>query len=352
MSPRTPGRVASAETIHMVERSADQLTTAAYRHMEEHLDWYPKLTARERSWVGVVVQSGFASFVRWYVDPAGEDIPGTGVFADPPRALTRTITLRQTLDLLRTVVDVVEEHIPELAAPEEQAALRVAVLRYSRDSAFAAAQAYAGAAEIRGAWDARLEALVVDAVLRGEHDEDLMSRAAALGWDERGAVTVIVGDAPRGRSDRLLDRARTAAGKAGLEVLLAVQERRLVVVLGGAPDALAAAARLAPAFGKGPLVVGPTVPRLHAAGRSARAALSGGAPRPDGGKPRARSSPTICSRSASWPGTGRPGGTWRLASSRPCSRQAGRCGTRRTPSSPRAAASRPPRAPCSYIPTP
>ena len=56
--------------------------------------------------------------------------------------------------------------------------------------AFAAAEIYARAAELRGAWDARLEALVVDAVLRGETDETVLSRASTLGWhsdrDRRG----------------------------------------------------------------------------------------------------------------------------------------------------------------------
>ncbi len=45
--------------------------------------------------------------------------------------------------------------------------LREAVLRYSREVAFSAAEVYARAAEVRGAWDARLEALVVDALVRG-----------------------------------------------------------------------------------------------------------------------------------------------------------------------------------------
>ena len=65
--------------------------------------------------------------------------------------------------------------------------MREAVLRYSREIAFAAAEVYAQAAEARGAWDARLEALVVDALLRGEADDSLRSRAAALGW---GALRV------------------------------------------------------------------------------------------------------------------------------------------------------------------
>ncbi len=54
--------------------------------------------------------------------------------------------------------------------------------RYAREVAFAAATVYAQAAEMRGAWDARLEALVVDSVIRGEADESVRSRASALGW--------------------------------------------------------------------------------------------------------------------------------------------------------------------------
>ena len=56
-----------------------------------------------------------------------------------------------------------------------------AVLRFGREVAFSAATVYASAAEARGAWDARLEALVVDAVVRGEAEEVLLSRAVGAG---------------------------------------------------------------------------------------------------------------------------------------------------------------------------
>ena len=42
------------------------------------------------------------------------------------------------------------------------------MLVYAREIAFSAAQVYARTAEARGAWDARLEALVVDSLVRGE----------------------------------------------------------------------------------------------------------------------------------------------------------------------------------------
>ena len=42
-------------------------------------------------------------------------------------------------------------------------------------------------------WDSRLEALVVDAVVRGDSGPELLSRAAALSWESDALATVIVG---------------------------------------------------------------------------------------------------------------------------------------------------------------
>ena len=63
-------------------------------------------------------------------------------------------------------------------------ALIVGILKYSRDLAFTAASAYADAAKaFRGSWDSRMEASIVDAVVRGDTGPELLSRAAALDWD-------------------------------------------------------------------------------------------------------------------------------------------------------------------------
>ena len=74
----------------------------------------------------------------------------------------RSVSLQQTLQLIRVSVTVTEERI---ASKSES--LREAILLYSREVAFAAADVYARAAEARGLWDARLEALVVDSILTG-----------------------------------------------------------------------------------------------------------------------------------------------------------------------------------------
>jgi DNA-binding PucR family transcriptional regulator len=272
--PQTAVRT-SAATLQRVERAAGDLSSAATRRMETGHDWYRALSAEDRSWVGLVAQAGIAAFIAW-LRQGGDQTPVTAdVFGTAPRELTRSITLRQTLDLVRSVVDVVEQDATALAEPGEEQALREAVLRYSREIAFAAAEVYAHAAEARGAWDARLEGLVVDAVLRGEADDSMQSRAAALGWGTTTRVAVVAGSTPHGSPAGVVDGLRRAAERVGVNTLAAVQGRRLVCILGNVDDALVATGSLVDHFGEGPIVVGPTVPHLFAAGRSARAALAG-----------------------------------------------------------------------------
>ena len=266
----------SDATTRTVERSAGELATLAARRMEENLGWYRRLSAEERSQVGLVAQAGISQFIAWFRSE-GHAPSAISIFANAPQELTRSVSLRQTLDLVRTVVDVVESHVGTLAGPGDEQLLRESVLRFSRDIAFAAAEVYAGAAEARGAWDARLEALVVDAVLRGEADESMQSRATALGWGEVSHVTFVVGTTPEARASTVpaVDELRRAVRKEGVEALVLVQRTRLIAVVGGTREPLAVVGAVADLFGPGPVVVGPTVPHLFAAGRSARAALSG-----------------------------------------------------------------------------
>ena len=168
-------------------------------------------------------------------------------------------------------------------------ALRDSLLRYSREIAFAAAAVYATAAETRGAWDARVEAALVDGIVRGEAPDSLASRAAALGWDPTGPVAVVVGTRPQRRPAR---RA-TGPGSTIISALSGVQGGRLVVVLNAWPaedGALGAAPRggraallkdhpfpadLESLFGDGPIVHGPPALGLTGAVRSSEEAFAG-----------------------------------------------------------------------------
>jgi DNA-binding PucR family transcriptional regulator len=195
--------------------------------------------------------------------------------------------------MVRVIIDVVEARVDELAAPGGEAELREAVLTYAREIAFSAAQVYARTAEARGAWDARLEALVVDSLVRGEAEESLHSWASALNWSSSPVVVLVgsladQGDVPEADGSRrglsglsglsgaepAIDEIRAQARRARLDLLAGVQGSRLILVLGGTDDPLAAAERFAGRFGPGPVIAGPLVRDLRSASISARAALA------------------------------------------------------------------------------
>ncbi|MFF0271428.1 PucR family transcriptional regulator [Kribbella sp. NPDC004536] len=277
------------------------LATAAMAAMEAQLPWFAKLSAQDRSWIGLVAQSGISAFVDWFRDPEAHSSMPTRIFGSAPREFTRVISLHQTVDLVRTTIETIETTIGTLLPPADVPIVHEAIQRYAREVAFAAATVYAQAAEMRGAWDARLEALLVDSVIRGETDESVRSRASALGWTGAigttgsAEVAVVVGRAPAAETpapatggSNVVDMVRHAAREAGADALCAVQGDRLVVVLGGTSKPVEIVQKLARWFGPGPIVVGPVVKDLMAAVTSARAAVAGlravaawpGAPRP------------------------------------------------------------------------
>lgn len=270
-----PGVGGTPETQRRVREGAGLLAAAAMRRLDEDLAWYRALPAEDRSWVGLVAQAGISAFIAWYAD-ASRPPHGVGdIFASAPTELTRSISLQHTLHLVRVVVDVVESHADRLAAPGDERELREAVLLYSREVAFSAAEVYARAAEVRGAWDARLEALVVDALVRGDVDDSVRSRVAALGWSGAGSTLVLVGTTAAPIDEVRAADLRRATRRAADDALVGIQGDRLVIFLGGRGDLRAAVTALLPRFGPGPVVVGPVVQDLAECARSARAALAG-----------------------------------------------------------------------------
>ncbi|MGH3664402.1 MAG: PucR family transcriptional regulator [Micromonosporaceae bacterium] len=264
-----------AATVRNVERAAGSLATQSVARMEATLPWFRELPADQRSWVMLVAQAGVRSFVEWLRTHAETAEVSDEVFDTAPQELARSITLQHTVALVKVTIEVVEEQVPRLAAPGEERALQEAVLRFSREIAFAAARVYARAAETRGAWDARLQALLVDALLRGDTGDVLASRAAALGWSNAAPVAVAVGRSPGGEIRAVLHGLHRAARRIGVEVLGGVHGDRLIAVLGGAASPLEATRQLLSGFGDGPVVVGPAASSLDEAAESARAALAG-----------------------------------------------------------------------------
>ena len=305
MSNRPP----TEATLRRLERSSGALATRAVARMDDELPWFRAMPADRRSWVTLVAQNGIASLVEWCRDP------GQAAAADRRRVRRRApragaggrpqADRRPHQGHRRRPRGARRARWP---SPGDEDALHLAVLQFSREVAFATAHVYASFAENRGAWDARLEALVVDALVRGERSEELSGRAAALGWATSTPVVVLVGATPAGvedphaavrraarslRSEVLVGRARRPAGRRPRPATADLED---------------VAERVSEEFGDGPVVSGPVVDGLGQAGESAAAALAGlrAARRVAGGAP-ARARPTRCSPSGRWTATRWPG---------------------------------------------
>ena len=275
-----PAARTRAAMVRRLAAQAGRMSSAVVEEMEARHPWYSALGAEERSWVTMVANSGIAGFITWFADDADTALDPVSIFNVAPRSLTRKITLHQAVDLIRSTTDVVETQIGLVMPRGDRPILQTAILHYSREIAFASAEVYARAAESRVTWDDRMEALIVDAVVRADSNEDLLSRASTLGWQSQSALVVAVGAAP---DDQDLSRLRKDAEQLGLVAMAAVQGRQLVVVL--SPEATGQGAdqdaamewltQLSEHFGDGPIVVGHPVAELAKAHESAQAAVSG-----------------------------------------------------------------------------
>jgi len=276
--------------LRRLKQYSGRFSTQAVTVMQERLPFFAELEASQRASVALVVQTAVANFVEWMTDPHSNVNYTARAFELMPQDLTRRMPLRHSVDMLRVTMEYFEEVAPVLTRDEEQlTALTVGIMKYSRDLAFSAATAYADAAEARGSWDSRMEASVVDAVVRGDTGPELLSRAAALNWDTTAPATVVVGTPPLGREDRASQDVRDIAARHGRAALIDVHGTHLVAIVSGQlTQTEKVFGDLLGAFSDGPVVIGPTAPMLTAAYHSASEAISGmnavagwrGAPRP------------------------------------------------------------------------
>ncbi|QKT09183.1 PucR family transcriptional regulator [Gordonia sp. X0973] len=263
--------------LRRVKQYSGRLATEAVHSMSDHLPYFSELDAAQRASVQLVVQTAVVNFVEWIQDPEGNVKFTVEAFQVVPQDLARRISLLQTVEMVRVAMEFFEKRLPLLARDDEQLrALTESVLRYGREIGFAAASIYASAAESRGAWDSRLEALVVDAVVRGDDGPQLTSRAAALNWDSDAPATVIVGNPPPEQNVSVpltIHNTAVAHDRAALSV---VQGTILVAIVSGKIRANEPfVTELLEHFADGPVVIGPTVPDLITAHTSAVEALAG-----------------------------------------------------------------------------
>lgn len=264
-----------------VHRMTGTLTSAAMNRMEETVPWFQELTANERASVGTIVEAGVNSFVDWFGSEQIETSDVGPLFSNAPRDLVRALSLQQTVELVRTIMAVVEESVAQIAGDNRirQAYLRESLLRYSREIAFAAAEVFATAAESRGAWDARLQDLMLDAIISNEPDHTIESRAIAAGWHLDQPVCTLVGPVPQSRIpvETHIEQIRRTARTANLDVLVGIQSNQMIIVMGSSDPASFTAAStrtFLTHFGPGTVILGPTVENVKLAYQSVSPALS------------------------------------------------------------------------------
>ncbi|GLP74887.1 hypothetical protein TUM20983_19970 [Mycobacterium antarcticum] len=276
--------------LRRVKQYSGRLATEAVHVMGERLPFFAELEASQRASVQLVVQTALVNFAEWMRDPRGDVGYTAEAFALVPQELTRRIALRQTVDMVRVTMEHFEDAVPMLGRNADQkTALTIGILRYSRNLAFAAASGYADAAEARGAWDTRMEANVVDAVVRGDIGPQLQSQAAALNWDATAPATVLVGFPRPGRAEYASEDVHEIVNRHGRAALSDVHGTWLVAIVSGhlsPTDKFLA--ELLEVFADAPVVIGPFAASLVAAHYSAAEAIAGmnavagwsGAPRP------------------------------------------------------------------------
>lgn len=267
----------------IIEHSLDRISSAH--------DFYRTLPEGSRDQIAAVARLGVTMFVESVEDPSTPLVPSQ-IFSVAPAALTGVITLEQTLALVRTVLDVVVDEAPRAVPKEDHDTVRILVLTFGRDVGFAAAEVYARAAEARGAWDARLESVAVDAMLHDD-PEDAATRAGTAGWNGTGPVVAI---AAKTTLDALgVSRLRHECRNLASDCLVSVRGDSVLIVLGAGSEAHGssskpaskgsrsgtaeqlvdqAAMQVAGGLG-GSAVVGLVVSGISHAGRSLRSALAG-----------------------------------------------------------------------------
>ncbi|PLS31950.1 PucR C-terminal helix-turn-helix domain-containing protein [Bifidobacterium margollesii] len=182
-----------------------QIIVEAQERMNTEMRWYHDLTPDDKNQLNIVAETAVANFVDWYreskdaIERASAVTPELPrprtdeIFFVAPLEFTKSISLNQVVELTRFIVDSTEANVSRFAEPGMEQATLNAMMYYSREVAFSAANVYASSAQARGDWDARLEALTIADLLDGTASHQVASRLNLLGWHGEFACFAVAG---------------------------------------------------------------------------------------------------------------------------------------------------------------
>lgn len=247
----------------------EALVASIEKRLIEQLPWFVEMPKTRQKSVMSVVANGLSYFKQLLENKADSSLLASQAFESAPRELLRSISLQETLQVSRVIAHSLEE---ELGAQYQQL-----IDGFAKETGFAAADIYARASRSRSIWDDRLEALIIDAVIDGESDAEVASRASALGWRGHGAIAVMVA-LVEGEID--FDQYRKLARLKQADTLIGRQGNHLILIAGFRNPEMATGENLFDLAGDfatvakpGPVVMGPRVESINLARRSSRAAF-------------------------------------------------------------------------------
>jgi len=247
----------------------EALAASVEKRLASELAWFLEMPETRRNSVMNVVKNGLSYFGQLLDNQADSTLLASQAFESAPRELLRSVSLQETLQVTRVISSTLEQHLGK----EYQELIDA----FAKETSFAAADIYARASRSRSIWDDRLEALIIDAVISGESDAEVASRASALGWRGQGAIAVMVGIV-QGEVD--FDQYRKLARLKSADVLIGRQGSHLILIAGfrdsdnsTGENLFELAQDFALVSKPGPVVMGPRVESINLARRSARAAF-------------------------------------------------------------------------------
>ena len=105
----------SLKTLKRLERASGNMASASIAVMEQRLSWFGRLPADQRASVLLITQAGAAGFVAWLKDSKEALKLTTDAFRDAPAELSRWVSLRQAVGMVRLAIEVFEQQLPEFA---------------------------------------------------------------------------------------------------------------------------------------------------------------------------------------------------------------------------------------------
>ena len=129
---------ARSALLKRLSAATSEINTATVTAMTQRHEWFGQLDPESRSWIGILARAGIDGFVTWF---SGAEFKAETVFEAAPRAMARRISLQQTVDLVRTTTEVLEEQLQHLLPRGDRQPVQLGIVHYSREIAFAAASA-------------------------------------------------------------------------------------------------------------------------------------------------------------------------------------------------------------------